>query len=128
VLWRVRRRVPSRWPSATSAKPAVVATFAMGTALGDLTAVTFHLGYFASGIMFAGLILIPAIGCVGEAGGEPAAEEESERECEQDGDDGDHVGPLSWDRLTSLTVPGVGAVHIRASAGLGPVRARTCWH
>ena len=41
---------------------AVVATFAMGTALGDLTAVTFHLGYFASGIMFAGLILIPAIG------------------------------------------------------------------
>jgi uncharacterized membrane-anchored protein len=41
---------------------AVVATFAMGTAVGDLTAVTFHLGYFASGVMFAGLILIPAIG------------------------------------------------------------------
>ncbi len=39
---------------------AVVATFAMGTALGDLTAVTFHLGYFISGVMFAALILIPA--------------------------------------------------------------------
>jgi uncharacterized membrane-anchored protein len=41
---------------------AVVATFAMGTALGDLTATTFHLGYFVSGVMFAALILIPAIG------------------------------------------------------------------
>ena len=41
---------------------AVVATFAMGTALGDLTSVTFGLGYFASGILFSALILIPAIG------------------------------------------------------------------
>ena len=41
---------------------AVVATFAMGTALGDLTAVTFHLGYFASAILFAGIIAIPALG------------------------------------------------------------------
>lgn len=41
---------------------AVVATFAMGTALGDLTASTFHLGYFTSAILFAGLIAIPAIG------------------------------------------------------------------
>ena len=41
---------------------AVVATFAMGTALGDLTSITFHLGYFVSGILFAALILIPAIG------------------------------------------------------------------
>jgi len=40
----------------------VVATFAMGTALGDLTAVTVHLGYLDSGFLFAGLILIPAIG------------------------------------------------------------------
>jgi hypothetical protein len=31
----------------------VVATFAMGTALGDLTATTFHLGYFGSGLRFA---------------------------------------------------------------------------
>src|ERR1039458_2564469 len=33
---------------------AVVATFAMGTAVGDLTAVTFGLGYLASGLLFAG--------------------------------------------------------------------------
>ena len=41
---------------------AVVATFAMGTAVGDLTAVTFHLGYFFSLVLFAGVITIPAIG------------------------------------------------------------------
>ena len=41
---------------------AVVATFAMGTALGDLTAITFHLGYLASGCVFAGVIAVPAIG------------------------------------------------------------------
>ena len=41
---------------------AVVATFAMGTALGDLTAVTLHLGYLASGVLFAAVIAIPAAG------------------------------------------------------------------
>ncbi len=41
---------------------AVVATFAMGTALGDLTASTLGLGYFASGLLFAGVIAIPAVG------------------------------------------------------------------
>jgi uncharacterized membrane-anchored protein len=41
---------------------AVVATFAMGTAIGDLTAYTLGLGYFASGLLFAGVIMIPAIG------------------------------------------------------------------
>jgi uncharacterized membrane-anchored protein len=41
---------------------AVVATFAMGTALGDLTAVTLHLGYFYSLVLYAALIIIPAIG------------------------------------------------------------------
>jgi uncharacterized membrane-anchored protein len=40
----------------------VVATFAMGTALGDLTAVTFHLGYLTSGLLFAGVIAVPAVG------------------------------------------------------------------
>jgi uncharacterized membrane-anchored protein len=40
----------------------VVATFALGTAVGDLTATTFHLGYLSSGLMFAGLILLPTIG------------------------------------------------------------------
>ncbi len=41
---------------------AVVATFAMGTALGDMTATTLGLGYFASGLLFAGIICVPAIG------------------------------------------------------------------
>ena len=40
----------------------VVATFAMGTAVGDLTATTFHLGYLTSGLMFAGILLVPAVG------------------------------------------------------------------
>ena len=41
---------------------AVVATFAMGTALGDFTATTLKLGYFPSAALFAGLILIPLLG------------------------------------------------------------------
>jgi uncharacterized membrane-anchored protein len=41
---------------------AVMATFAMGTALGDFTASTLHFGYLASAFFFAGLILIPAVG------------------------------------------------------------------
>jgi len=40
----------------------VVATFALGTAVGDLTAATLGLGYFYSAVLFAGIILIPAIG------------------------------------------------------------------
>jgi uncharacterized membrane-anchored protein len=40
----------------------VMATFALGTAAGDMTAVTLHLGYLASGVMFAIVILIPAVG------------------------------------------------------------------
>jgi uncharacterized membrane-anchored protein len=39
----------------------VLATFALGTATGDMTATTLHLGYFASGLLFIGLIAIPAI-------------------------------------------------------------------
>jgi len=41
---------------------AVVATFAMGTALGDFTAFTLHLGYAASAAVFAVAIAIPAAG------------------------------------------------------------------
>ena len=41
---------------------AVMATFALGTAAGDLSAITLHLGYFSSGLMFAGIIAVPAIG------------------------------------------------------------------
>jgi uncharacterized membrane-anchored protein len=41
---------------------AVVATFALGTALGDFTANTLSLGYFTSAVLFAVVIAIPAIG------------------------------------------------------------------
>jgi uncharacterized membrane-anchored protein len=41
---------------------AVVSTFAMGTAAGDMSAVTLRLGYFASGVLFAVLILVTAGG------------------------------------------------------------------
>ena len=41
---------------------AVVATFALGTALGDLVAITFHLGYGYSIVLFAVIIAIPALG------------------------------------------------------------------
>jgi uncharacterized membrane-anchored protein len=40
---------------------AVLATFAMGTALGDLTAYTAALGFLSSGIIFAIVFLVPAI-------------------------------------------------------------------
>lgn len=40
----------------------VVSTFALGTALGDLTATTFNLGYLNSAILFAILFAIPALG------------------------------------------------------------------
>ncbi len=41
---------------------AVVSTFALGTALGDVAAVTLNLGYFASILLFVALMLVPAIG------------------------------------------------------------------
>lgn len=51
---RTRRRELFYWAT-------VLATFALGTAAGDLTAATLHLGYFASGVLFAVLILLPGI-------------------------------------------------------------------
>ena len=39
----------------------VFATFALGTALGDFTAISLNLGYLDSGILFAIVILIPAL-------------------------------------------------------------------
>ncbi|MGH8988286.1 MAG: VTT domain-containing protein [Acidimicrobiales bacterium] len=39
----------------------VFATFALGTALGDFTATSLHLGYLASGILFGAVILLPAL-------------------------------------------------------------------
>jgi uncharacterized membrane-anchored protein len=40
---------------------AVLATFAMGTALGDLSAYTWHLGFFVSGLMYTVLFGLPLI-------------------------------------------------------------------
>lgn len=40
----------------------VMATFALGTAAGDMTATTLGLGYFTSALMFSGLIIIPVVG------------------------------------------------------------------
>jgi uncharacterized membrane-anchored protein len=41
---------------------AVLATFALGTAAGDLTAISLNLGFFPSILLFAAVIAIPAIG------------------------------------------------------------------
>jgi uncharacterized membrane-anchored protein len=40
---------------------AVVATFALGTAVGDLTADSWHLGNLVSGFLFCGLIALPVL-------------------------------------------------------------------
>lgn len=40
----------------------VVTTFALGTAVGDLVAVTLHLGYLTSGMVFLVVFLVPALG------------------------------------------------------------------
>lgn len=40
---------------------AVLTTFALGTAAGDMTAITLHLGFFSSGVLFAFLIALPAL-------------------------------------------------------------------
>jgi len=40
----------------------VMATFALGTATGDMTATTLGLGYFSSGVLFTVLIALPALG------------------------------------------------------------------
>jgi uncharacterized membrane-anchored protein len=40
----------------------VLATFALGTAAGDLTATTMNLGFFGSIVVFAALIAVPAVG------------------------------------------------------------------
>jgi uncharacterized membrane-anchored protein len=39
----------------------VLITFALGTAAGDLTAASMHLGYFTSGVVFAVAIVVPAV-------------------------------------------------------------------
>lgn len=39
----------------------VIATFALGTAAGDMTAATLHLGYFPSAVLFAVLFALPGL-------------------------------------------------------------------
>src|SRR6201992_3079275 len=41
---------------------AVLATFALGTAAGDLTALRLNLGFFPSALLFAAVISVPAVG------------------------------------------------------------------
>lgn len=67
VAWRRREGTVDVHEVTTAAREyfywaAVVLTFAMGTALGDLTSVTLHLGYLGSATMFAALITVPALG------------------------------------------------------------------
>lgn len=67
ALWRATERTLSVHSIDTPRREAfywaaVVATFAMGTALGDFTAFTLNLGYGSSVILFAVLIAIPAAG------------------------------------------------------------------
>jgi uncharacterized membrane-anchored protein len=50
-----RRREKFYWAT-------VLATFALGTAAGDMTATPLHLGYLDSGLMFAVVFVLPAVG------------------------------------------------------------------
>jgi uncharacterized membrane-anchored protein len=52
---RTRRREAFYWAT-------VLATFALGTAAGDMTATSLHLGYFGSIVLFATLIAVPFVG------------------------------------------------------------------
>jgi uncharacterized membrane-anchored protein len=68
VFWRWQRREGTlSIHSITSGRrerfywTAVLGTFALGTAAGDLTAMTLNLGYFASIVLFGGLIAVPAL-------------------------------------------------------------------
>jgi uncharacterized membrane-anchored protein len=67
LLWRSNEKTLSIHSINTRRREAfywatVLATFALGTAAGDLTAVTLHLGYLVSGLVFLAVIVVPAIG------------------------------------------------------------------
>jgi uncharacterized membrane-anchored protein len=67
LLWFARERTLSIHSITTLPRECfywavVMATFALGTAVGDMTALAFHLGYLASGIVFTVLIAVPAVG------------------------------------------------------------------
>ena len=66
VVWRKSEKTLSIHSISTRRREVfywltVLSTFALGTAAGDLTANTLGLGYFTAGLLFFGLILIPAI-------------------------------------------------------------------
>lgn len=66
VLWHLSEKTLSIHSIYTTRREifywaAVFTTFALGTAAGDLTATTFGLGYFSSGILFGVLIAIVAV-------------------------------------------------------------------
>jgi uncharacterized membrane-anchored protein len=63
--WRVEGTLSIHSITTTSRElfywAAVLATFAMGTALGDLAAYTFNLGFLSAGFVFAVLFLLPGL-------------------------------------------------------------------
>jgi len=66
VVWHRTQRTLSVHRIDTHAREffywcAVLATFALGTAAGDLTATTFGLGYLVSGILFGVLFAVPGV-------------------------------------------------------------------
>ncbi|MEO9227680.1 MAG: hypothetical protein ABI216_01835 [Devosia sp.] len=66
VLWSISERTLSIHSITTRRRElvywaTVTAAFARGTAAGDMTATTFRLGYFASGVLFAALFAVPAL-------------------------------------------------------------------
>ena len=66
VWWRVERTLSvhavTTWRRELFYWAAVAATFATGTAVGDMTAMTLHLGYAGSIVAFAVAICVPAAG------------------------------------------------------------------
>lgn len=66
VVWNAREGTLSihsiyTWRRELFYWAAVSAAFALGTATGDLSAITLHLGYFASGVLFAAVFAVPAL-------------------------------------------------------------------
>lgn len=66
IWWRVEGTVSmhgvTTWRRELFYWAAIGATFATGTAVGDLTAITLHLGYAGSILLFAAAICVPAAG------------------------------------------------------------------
>lgn len=70
ILWYQRERTLSIHSIVTRRREVfywltVLATFALGTAAGDYTAISLHLGFFVSALLFAGIIAIPAVAYFG---------------------------------------------------------------